>query len=52
MTKQQYIDYWINSSAEDWLTVEAMFSTLRTLSGLLRQNQQGLYENIYHRAIE
>ncbi|MDR0976437.1 MAG: HEPN domain-containing protein [Prevotellaceae bacterium] len=34
MTKQQYIDYWINNSAEDWLTVEAMFSTGRYLHSL------------------
>jgi HEPN domain-containing protein len=29
MTKQQHIDYWINTAEEDWITVEALFSTKR-----------------------
>jgi HEPN domain-containing protein len=31
MTKQQHIDYWINSAVEDWVTVEVLFSTKRYL---------------------
>jgi HEPN domain-containing protein len=29
MTKQQHIDYWINSAVEDWVTVEVLFSSKR-----------------------
>ena len=29
MTKEQYIDYWIETAQNDWVTVEAMFSTQR-----------------------
>ena len=29
MTKEQYIDFWIDTAQNDWLTVEAMFSTNR-----------------------
>ena len=29
MTKEQYIDYWIDTSHNDWVTVEAMFATER-----------------------
>jgi len=29
MTKQQYIDYWINTSENDWVTVEALFESKR-----------------------
>ena len=29
MTKQEYIDYWINTAAEDWTTVEVLFQTKR-----------------------
>ena len=31
MTKQQYIDYWIDTSKNDWVTVEALFTTKRYL---------------------
>ena len=31
MTKEQYVDYWIDTSQSDWVTVEAMFSTERYL---------------------
>ena len=31
MTKEQYIDYWIDTANNDWLTVEAMFSADRYL---------------------
>ena len=31
MTKEQYIDYWIDTSNNDWITVEAMFATGRYL---------------------
>jgi HEPN domain-containing protein len=31
MTKEQYIDYWINTSEEDWQTVEVLFKTRRYL---------------------
>jgi HEPN domain-containing protein len=31
LTKQQHIDYWLHSADEDWLTVEAMFTTKRYL---------------------
>jgi len=34
MTKQDYIDYWVNTAAEDWITVEAMFTTKRYLHSL------------------
>jgi HEPN domain-containing protein len=29
MTKQEYIDYWVNTAAEDWITVEALFDIKR-----------------------
>ena len=29
MTKEQHIDYWINTAKEDWLTVETLFETKR-----------------------
>ena len=29
MTKQQHIDYWVNTAAEDWITVEILFDTKR-----------------------
>ena len=31
MTKEQYIDYWIDTSNNDWVTVEAMFAAGRYL---------------------
>ena len=31
MTKEQYIDYWIDTSQNDWITVEAMFEAKRYL---------------------
>jgi HEPN domain-containing protein len=31
MTKEQYIDYWINSAEEDWLSVEALLDRKRYL---------------------
>jgi HEPN domain-containing protein len=31
MTKEQYIDYWIETSNNDWVTVEAMFVAGRYL---------------------
>ena len=31
MTKQEHIDYWINTAANDWDTVEALFTTKRYL---------------------
>ena len=31
MTKEQYIDYWIDTSSNDWVTVEAMFTAGRYL---------------------
>jgi len=34
MTKEQYIDYWINTAEEDWLTVEALLENKRYLHGL------------------
>ena len=34
MTKEQYIDYWIDTAAEDWITVEAMLEAKRYLHGL------------------
>jgi HEPN domain-containing protein len=34
MTKQEYIDYWVNTATEDWITVEAMFDTKRYMHGL------------------
>ena len=34
MTKEQYIDYWIDTAAEDWLTVEALLDSKRYLHGL------------------
>ena len=29
MTKQQYIDYWLETSENDWVTVEALFAAKR-----------------------
>jgi len=29
MTKQEYIDYWVNTAAEDWVTVEGLFDIKR-----------------------
>jgi len=29
MTKQQYIDYWVNTAEEDWITVDILFDTKR-----------------------
>jgi len=29
MTKQQYIDYWVETSENDWITVEALFAAKR-----------------------
>ena len=34
MTKEQYIDYWINTAKNDWTTVEALFETKRYLHTL------------------
>ena len=31
LTKEQYIDYWIDTSNNDWVTVEAMFAAERYL---------------------
>ena len=31
MTKEQYIDYWIDTAQNDWITVEAMFTANRYL---------------------
>ena len=31
MTKEQYIDYWIDTAQNDWITVEAMFDAKRYL---------------------
>ena len=31
MTKEQYVDYWIDTANNDWLTVEAMFAADRYL---------------------
>jgi HEPN domain-containing protein len=31
MTKQDYIEYWINTAEEDWKTVDSLFSTKRYL---------------------
>jgi len=31
MTKEQYIDYWIDTAHNDWVTVEAMFAAGRYL---------------------
>jgi hypothetical protein len=25
MTKQEYINHWVNTAAEDWVTVEGLF---------------------------
>jgi hypothetical protein len=33
MTKQEHIDYWVNTAAEDWITVEAL-SIIKPLSRL------------------
>jgi hypothetical protein len=29
MTKQEHIDYWVRTAAEDWITVETLFTTER-----------------------
>jgi len=29
MTKQEYIDYWVSTAADDWDTVEALFTSKR-----------------------
>ena len=29
MTKEQYIDYWVDTAQNDWITVEALFETKR-----------------------
>jgi len=31
MTKEQYVDYWVDTSQNDWITVEAMFTANRYL---------------------
>jgi HEPN domain-containing protein len=31
MTKEQYIDYWVDTAHNDWITVEAMFAAKRYL---------------------
>jgi len=31
LTKQQYIDHWVNTAAEDWLTVDILFTAKRYL---------------------
>ena len=31
MTKQQHIDYWVNTAENDWITVETLFTTKRYL---------------------
>jgi len=31
MTKEQYIDYWVDTAHNDWITVEAMFEAGRYL---------------------
>ena len=31
MTKEQYIEYWITTASEDWLTVDAMLESKRYL---------------------
>jgi len=31
MTKEQYVDYWVDTAANDWVTVEVMFSAERYL---------------------
>ena len=27
MTKEQYIDYWVDTAQKDWIAVESMFDT-------------------------
>ena len=34
MTKEQHIDYWINTAAEDWITVETLFGSGRYIHSL------------------
>ena len=34
MTKQQHIEYWINTAEEDWITVGALFDCKRYLHAL------------------
>ena len=29
MTKREHIDYWVRTATEDWITVEALFTTRR-----------------------
>jgi len=31
MTKQQHIDYWVDTSENDWVTVDALYTTKRYL---------------------
>ena len=31
LTKQQHIDYWVNTASEDWVTVDILFTTKRYL---------------------
>jgi len=31
MTKQQHIDYWLNTAENDWITVDALFAAKRYL---------------------
>ena len=34
MTKEEHINYWVVTAHNDWITVEAMFSTERFMHGL------------------
>ena len=34
MTKEQYVDYWISTAEEDWITVETLLNNKRYLHGL------------------
>ena len=34
MTKQQHVDYWVNTAKEDWITVDILFGTKRYLHAL------------------
>jgi HEPN domain-containing protein len=34
MTKQEHIDYWVNTAAEDWDTVEVLFNGKKYLHAL------------------
>jgi HEPN domain-containing protein len=31
MTKEQHVEYWVNTAEEDWITVDIMFNTKRYL---------------------